>query len=291
MELLMARPSRFRAYGQNKPLIDVFPFPIYQDRAPTTTDTDFEIGQVWVHNVSVSVRNVYIFAGINSSTHLAIWSLTSPGTSEVDVLGASSGDASVSPAVGKITIDGTANQVVATGDNALAKITLSLPSAVTFPGSASATTSLSATTTVVAGTGITSTTGNIAASAGSVSAGTSVSATTTVTAGTDLVATAGNLLLNGAAKQVRIKGGAATDFIGTSVLTLGTVTIANTNIAAGDRIFLQRTAANASTTLGELVYTISAGASFTVTSLINGTPASTQIGDLSSFVYVIIRQL
>jgi hypothetical protein len=54
-------------------------------------------------------------------------------------------------------------------------------------------------------------------------------------------------------------------------------------------IFLTRTAANGSTTFGELSYTISNGASFTVTSLILGTPGSTQTGDTSTFAYIIIR--
>lgn len=107
----------------------------------------------------------------------------------------------------------------------------------------------------------------------------------------DLTMTNGNVIINGAAKQLRVHGGAATDFIGTATLVAGTVTIANTNIAATDRIFIQRTAANASTTLGELTYTISGATSFTVTSLILGTPASTQTADVSSFTYFIVRQV
>lgn len=107
----------------------------------------------------------------------------------------------------------------------------------------------------------------------------------------NITTSAGNVIISGAAKQLQVEGGAVTDFIGTGTLAAGTVTIANTNIAAGDRIFLSRTAANASTTLGELSYTISAATSFTVTSLILGTPGSPQTGDLSSFAYFIVRQL
>lgn len=102
---------------------------------------------------------------------------------------------------------------------------------------------------------------------------------------------AGTFTVLTAMTRLEVDGGAVTNAIGTGTLTAGTVTIANTNIAATDRIFIQRTAANASTTLGELSYTISAGASFTVTSLILGTPGSPQTGDLSSFTYVIIRQV
>lgn len=134
---------------------------------------------------------------------------------------------------------------------------------------------------LTASTGLVATTGGVTATAGGM----------TATAG-DITATAGNVIINGAAKQLRVHGGAVTDFIGTATLTSGTTgAIANTNIAATDRIFIQRVAANASTTLGELSYTISAGASFTITSLILGTPGSTQTGDVSTVAYFIVRQV
>ena len=77
--------------------------------------------------------------------------------------------------------------------------------------------------------------------------------------------------------------------MGTAVLILGTVTVANTNIATGDLIFLSRVASNGSVTLGIPTYTISNGASFTITSLVIGTPASTQTADVSSIAYFIVR--
>ncbi len=91
--------------------------------------------------------------------------------------------------------------------------------------------------------------------------------------------------------RLEINGGAVTDSIGTATLAAGTVTIANTNIAATDRIIPIRIAANGSTTLGILSYTISAGASFTITSLILGTPGSPQTGDTSTIFYIIVRQV
>jgi hypothetical protein len=173
------------------------------------------------------------------------------------------------------------------------------PAAATFTtlttvGTASINASGAGVTTIgTGGTGATNignATGNTAVT-GSLSTTTSLSATTTVTAGTDLVSTAGNVLIQGAAKQLRVEGGAVTDFIGSGTLTNGVATIANTNISADDRIFIQRTAANASTLLGELKYSISAATSFTVTSLEPGTPADTEVNDQSSFVYFIVRQL
>ena len=99
----------------------------------------------------------------------------------------------------------------------------------------------------------------------------------------------GNLKIASTGKGLQVKGGVATDFVGTAVLILGTVTVANTNIATGDLIFLSRVASNGSVTLGIPTYTISNGASFTITSLVIGTPASTQTADVSSIAYFIVR--
>jgi hypothetical protein len=119
---------------------------------------------------------------------------------------------------------------------------------------------------------------------------TNSTSTTTINAGSgNVVVTGGNLLINSAGKMLQIHHGAVTDFIGTGVLTAGTQTIANTNIATGDVILLTRLTVAASTTLGELTYTISNGASFTVTSVIIGTPGSTQTGDVSTYAYMIVR--
>jgi hypothetical protein len=119
---------------------------------------------------------------------------------------------------------------------------------------------------------------------------TTTTSTTTINSGSgNINATGGNLKIATTGKGLQIKTGAVTDMAGSSVLVLGTVTVANTNIATGDLIFLSRIASNGSVTLGELSYTISNGASFTVTSLILGTPASTQTADVSSFAYFIVR--
>lgn len=111
-----------------------------------------------------------------------------------------------------------------------------------------------------------------------------------LTAGTAGVQVSGNLILSAVATQLQMNGGAATDFIGQATLVLGTVTVNNTNIAATDKIYLSRSGAAASTTLGELSYTISAGASFTITALQTATPGSTQTGDVSIVEYIIVRQ-
>lgn len=104
----------------------------------------------------------------------------------------------------------------------------------------------------------------------------------------DVTIEKGNLIIGAVAKQLQMNGGAVTDFIGVGTLVAGTVTIANTNIAAGDRILVTRSALNASPALGHLITTISAATSFTVASYdATGSAATT---DVSSFDYVIVRQ-
>jgi hypothetical protein len=180
----------------------------------------------------------------------ATWIAAGSGTlGGVTTLTGGSGGA-LSPTAGNINILGTASQLTSTGSGST--ITFSLPAAVTFPGSATT--------------------------------------TSTLTAGTDITATAGNVIIAGAGKQLRVEGGAVTDFIGTATLTSGTSgAIANTNIAAGDRIFVQRTTANASSAFGSYDYTISAGASFTITA--KKADTTTETGDASTVTYFIVRQI
>lgn len=146
----------------------------------------------------------------------------------------------------------------------------------------------SAVTTIgTGGTGavnIGNTTGNTAVT-GSLTASTSL----TASAG-DITATAGHVIINGAAKQLRVHGGAETDFIGTLTLTNGqSAAIANSNIAATDRIFIIRTAINASTALGTYDYAIVAASAFSVTAKKSDT--TTETGDQSTLAYLIVRQV
>lgn len=98
----------------------------------------------------------------------------------------------------------------------------------------------------------------------------------------------GDLILSAVATQIVMNGGAVTDFIGVATLATGTVTVANTNIAANDRILVVHANPNSSVGIGTLTYTISAGASFTVTAL--DASGSTEAADESDIVYVIFRQ-
>ena len=306
----MARLNQ--AAGLENPLQSVFPQPVVAQRAPTTNDKNYPVGQDWVDQ---SGDTAYKLIEVVSNS--ATWVIMGPGASDVDTLTGDSGGA-ISPAAGNITLAGTASQITTTGSGST--ITWALASALVAPGSITATTSIASTTTMTAGTGLTATTGNITATAGdliatagditatagAVSAGTTVTGGTGVVATTggvtatagditatagDIVATAGNVEIQGAGAYLAVEGGAVTDFIGTGTLAAGTVTIANTNIAAGDVILLQRQAINGSSALGNFTYTISASTSFTVTSVQPGTPGSTETNDTSIFTYLIVRPL
>ena len=107
-------------------------------------------------------------------------------------------------------------------------------------------------------------------------------------AGSGAVNVFGNLNLVNVATKLSYKGGAVTDFIGRATLIAGTVTIANTNISASDRIFVTRSALNASPALGSPITTISAATSFTIASFNDSGVAA--VTDVSTFDYVIVRQ-
>ena len=127
---------------------------------------------------------------------------------------------------------------------------------------------------------------------------TNTTSTTTINAGSggvqvagDVDLTTGSLQIEGAGQRLAVEGGAATDFIGQATLVAGTVTVANTNIAAADKVFVTREGVAASTALGVLDVSISAATSFTITALQPGTPGSTETNDVSIVNYFIVRQL
>lgn len=250
----MSVPSSIQAYTQG-PGSTSISLPYIVNRPPASTDVTgpngkWRLGQTWV---DTSTSTVYTLAALAASAGsiTATWDETA-GAGALNNLAGDTGTAS--PSNGTITIAGTTNQITTAASSAT--VTLSLPSAITAPGSLTTTTSLAATTTVTAGTGLTVTTG-------------------------DATVTAGNVIINGAAKQLQVHGGAVTDFIGSAVLVGGTVTVANTNIAATDRILVVRSTTGG--TPGHLSYTISAATSFTINSS-SGT-------DTSTVVYLIVRQV
>ncbi len=66
--------KRTKSYGLNNPLQDVFSVPVVANRAPTTNDTNYEIGQQWVDRNN---NQAYILTSSVSGS--ANWGLTSTG--------------------------------------------------------------------------------------------------------------------------------------------------------------------------------------------------------------------
>jgi hypothetical protein len=121
--------KKTRAYGVGKPLRDIFPVPIIAGRAPTTSDTGYEVGQVWVRS---STNQIWMLASVSSGS--ATWSLTGPGASDVDTLTGDSGGA-ISPAAGNITLAGGTNITSVGAGNT---ITYNLDAAITLATSITA---------------------------------------------------------------------------------------------------------------------------------------------------------
>lgn len=94
---------------------------------------------------------------------------------------------------------------------------------------------------------------------------------------------------SGSANWRLMTSGLQTIASGSATLVSGTVTVTEANIAADDIVLLSREGVNASTALGVLDVTITAGTDFDITALTPGTPGSTLTGDLSTVKYVVLR--
>jgi len=96
--------KHYRAYGIEVPLIPIPHMPVTVNRAPSSTDRNFALGDVWIHEIDPNTRAFYFFAGSNAAGN-AIWNLASPGASDVDTL-SGNGGAAIAPAAGNIDISG-----------------------------------------------------------------------------------------------------------------------------------------------------------------------------------------
>lgn len=111
------------AYGLNNPLQSLNPPPIVADRAPTTNDTKYPVGQNWIRQ---DTAQAWILTGVSGGA--ASWILSSPGASDVDTLTADGGGP-ISPAGGNITLAGGTNITTSGAGNT---ITYNLDDAITL---------------------------------------------------------------------------------------------------------------------------------------------------------------
>lgn len=235
-----------QVYGIGQALIPSLPPPLPFENAPTSNQTNYEIGQI-VYTPPTNPTSFYIYAGGGT------WSL----------FGSSSGDI--------VAVVGTANEITVTSSAGTA--TVSLPSAITAPGSLTTTTSLSATTTVTAGTTVTATLGDITATNGNF-VGSTAGTGFQFNANTATGAAASPIVLNS-------RAGAA---VFTSVSIAGgadlTLTITNSEITdASTQVIYCLSGVTTGAALSIKSVTNSAGSSAVVVT--NGTGLTTSTADIT----------
>lgn len=223
----------FQVYGIGQALIPVLPPPIPFENAPTSNQTNYEIGQLGFTPPKAPTA-FYLYAGAGNWVQFA----------------SASGDI--------IAIDGTTNQVAV---NTVAGVaTISLPATIVAPGSLATTTTLASGTTLTAGSSLAVTT--------TATIGTGL----TVTAG-NVTATNGNLVLGAAGNKLVIHSTTATsDSVGVSGNMSGTpgaVTVTTAACTTSSTILFSR--ATTGGTPGQVSITTQSAGSFVLTSTGNET--------------------
>jgi len=242
-----------QAFGNRAENVEV---PHIDTRAPTSSDYLYPIGKYWINK---SANTVYFLTSQSSSASgtTSNWQLIDSGTSALSTL-TDTANTVVSPVSNNIKIAGTANQVTSTAGTGT--ITLSLPSAVTAPGSVTATTTLTATLG-----NITATNGNIVrGTAGNKDVYSSVASTTT----------------------------AGANSAGTVTLVGGTATISTTAVTASSiiRLYRQGVGATGAAALGILsIGTITASTSFVINSVQAADATALQASDVSVVAWEIVN--
>lgn len=131
-KVTMARKSKAQAQtlsGSPQPNFTNFaPKTIQANRAPTTADTGYEIGQQWA-----DMTNNIIYGLASVAAGAAQWNLLGPGSSDVDTLTGDSGGA-IAPVGGNITLAGGTNL---TSAGAGSTITFDLDAAIVLATSVS----------------------------------------------------------------------------------------------------------------------------------------------------------
>lgn len=199
---------------------------IKSTRAPTTNDKKYPIGSIWINTTTSTSYQLVTVPGI--------WTILGSGSGgDIQTLTGGSGGALL-PTTGNINLLGTSNQITSTGSGST--ITFSLPSALTAPGSVTATTTLTATLG-------------------------------------DITATNGNLVLTAAGNKLKIHSTtAASDSVGVSGVMSGTpgaVTVTTSACTTSSTILFSR--ATTGGTPGQVSITSQLNGSFVLTSTGNET--------------------
>lgn len=254
----MPQNFKINAYTRNQPEAVLFPAPVIANRAPTTADKNYAIGQLWIepkNTSNVAVNAAWILTSIINN--LANWADITGGAgvfTTLTVTGLSTLGATTIVGTANINASGAATTTIGTGGTGAVNI-----------GNATGNTAVTGNMTVTGN--ITSTTGNIAATLGSLAAGTSVTAGTSITSTLgNITATNGNLVMSTLGNKLVIPTAASgtNASVGTTAaMAAGTIVVANTAVTANSIILVSH--ATAAGTLGQLsIGTITPGVNFAI---------------------------
>lgn len=240
-------------YGLPEPTVNQFPTPIVARRAPTTSDTGYIFGQIWVNRTAGTIYALASNAG-GVATWLSLGGSFSPTVANVTVTNTATA-LHFQTSTAATATDLTGNVWSAIGSNAAIDLDLT-------PKGAG---------------GVNVTTGDLTVGAGDI----------IVSLG-DVNLDDGDLALITAGNGIQIKEG-ANGTMGTAALVAGTKSIAIASIDASTRVLLSRSALNASPALGFLIADTSVPGTLTVTSYdATGIAVAT---DVSSFNYLCVEAL
>ena len=216
----ISNPRAETLYGFPQPINRQNPSPIKANRSPTTSDTGYPLGQIWVNKASAVV---YILAQIQNGA--ATWNISAAAAGDLDTLTGDAGGV-ITPVSNNIDLLGTANEIVTTGT--AGTITWSLADPMVIPGALTVTgllTCLASATIDTAGTAL--------------------------GLGIDNDSAAINVGLGTTARAIHIGDSAAAH-----VLTLGSTTAASgTTISVGTGNFSLAGAATSTMTIGSVAQT------------------------------------
>jgi hypothetical protein len=262
------------SYGLPQPISSKIQDPIVAKRDPTTSDTGYSKGQLWVNELTGTYFGLAANAG-----GVATWSTLGNVTSTYTALTSASYATTTANA---ITL-ASGNVFTGTGANAAIGFTFTPKGA----GNTVFTTgnvTLSSGNLVLTAGNATLTNGNLVLTSGNA---TLTNGDLTLTSG-DATLTNGSLALGTAGNGISIKAGANAR-IGTGTLVGGTLAIANTSCTANTRVFLQCTDAKTGTggVPGHLEAVVAAGVGFTVNSYDN--VGAAQVLDVSDFNWLLVE--
>lgn len=244
-------------YGLPQPTVNQFPTPVVARRDPTTSDTGYIFGQIWVNRTAGTIFALASNAG-GIATWLSLGGSFTPSVVNVTVTGTAT-SLHFRTSTAATATDLTGNIWSAIGTDAAINLVLT-------PKGAGGVTVTSGALTLTAGD-ITTTLGNILATQGNITAtlGNIVATQGNITATLgDITATNGNIIMGTAGKGLRIKTGANARMGTSAAMVAGVIAVANTSVTANTVVFLSP--ATTGGAQGALSVVLNAGVGFTINS-------------------------